>query len=265
MILNILNIQSPINYNLILWVSIIVILLFLLFIITTLFISQKRLFQNKRNISQLHQTFDKELLKTKVEIQEQTFANIATELHDNIGQVLSFLKLSLSANKSISYEELYEKLDDSKILVDQVIKDLRSLEKTLSYQNIKKSGLLPTILQEVDRINKSKIISIKLTQQGSFYIKSPEIELVIFRIFQESLNNILKHANAENVYVYINFLHENFTLTITDDGIGFNRDKINEGSGLYNLNNRATLIGAKLHIESQQGKGTKIDLKLYHE
>lgn len=233
-----------------------VLLFFLLFI--------KKRAQLKQQNENLKIAFQQELLQTQIEIQEETFAYISEEIHDNIGQVLSFLKLNLSLNKALENHELEEKIKSSQELVTEVIKDLRNLSKSLSYEFIKEFGLAEAIKNEMDRIRQSQTLEVVFSKSGKEYSFPDQFNLLIFRIFQESLNNILKHAKASKLEVSLTFKNRFLNMQIQDNGLGFQMDeaKSKHGSGLNNIQKRAKLLNAALHISSAPGEGSMINLQI---
>jgi len=223
--------------------------------------TKKRLIREKEI---LKATYEQTILKTQLEIQEQTFHNVSQEIHDNIGQVLSFVKLNLGTAVGLSNEEKDDKIAESKDLVAQAIGDLRDLSKSLSFDHISSNGFIATVKAEIQRINKSKLIGIVLNIEGEYYSLDEQRELVMFRIMQESVNNALKHAGAKCLTVSLQYSPELFTLTITDDGSGFDQKEAmsKSGSGLKNIRNRASLIGAEYRINSAVGRGSEIKVTL---
>lgn len=199
-----------------------------------------------------------------MEIQEETLNSISRELHDNVTQVLSFVKLNLGVFVKDLQESDKIKLNDNRELIAQTINDLRNLSKSLSFEHISSFGLLKTLEMEVGRINRSGAIKLELTTRGDVYSLGEQRELVIFRIFQEALNNALKHAQATNFKISLYYQEQMFNLTIQDDGVGFEPELLNDSSGLglRNITNRAALIGAEAVINSSPGKGCLIKLSL---
>ncbi|MBS7563762.1 hypothetical protein KHS38_05045 [Mucilaginibacter sp. Bleaf8] len=196
-----------------------------------------------------------------IEYERQT---ISRELHDNIGQLLSLTKLTLGTTAGKSDEYKQEKIEESRELVGQAITDLRNMSKSLTFQNMSHLGLTKTIQAEAERINRSNLVNMAVKVNGKPYSLGEQNELVLFRIFQEALNNSLKHAYAEHLVVTLQFDFDKVMLTIIDDGKGFVKsDKIQEsGSGLRNMENRAVLIGADMSINTAPGKGTQIVVTL---
>ncbi|MFD0766487.1 sensor histidine kinase [Mucilaginibacter lutimaris] len=222
--------------------------------------------RKKRHIEEkklLQAQFQQELLKTQVEMQEQTLNHISREIHDNVTQVLSFVKLNLAISAKTSPELAEQKISESRDLVAQVINDLRDLSKSLSYEHILQLGLVQTMEIEVGRINKSGIIDIELAVGGDAHNLGEERELVLFRIFQEGLNNALKHSGANKLKVSLDYFEHLFNLTIHDNGKGFLAgEQLKSGSGLRNIVNRAALIGAVAVIDSAPGKGCCIKIAI---
>ncbi|WP_373010660.1 sensor histidine kinase [Mucilaginibacter sp.] len=212
---------------------------------------------------ELKAAFRQELLKAQNEIQEQTLTNVSREIHDNITQVLSFVKLNLAMTGTLSEFEKAQKVNESRKLVAQAIADLRDLSKSMSFEHIVKLGLVTTIEIEAGRISKSGIVNVAFVVEGDTYPLGDQRELVLFRIFQEALNNVLKHSGAKLLKINLQYSEQIFTLTIADDGAGFlNNDLQKDGSGLKNMRSRATLIGAVLTINSEPGKGCCIKITI---
>jgi signal transduction histidine kinase len=219
---------------------------------------------NKQEQEKLQSAFRQEILKTQIEVQEQTLEHISREIHDNITQVLSFVKLSLGLTKNLTDSQKQKKLDASRELIAQTITDLRDLSKSLSFEHIVSLGLVHTIEMEVERLNKSGLMNMSFSLEGTAYSLGEQRELVLFRIFQETLNNALKHAGAKNFKIGLQYQPDLFNLSLTDDGAGFSPKMLENksGSGLRNMENRAALIGGMATIDSSPGKGCCIKVSL---
>jgi signal transduction histidine kinase len=233
------------------------------FIIYFIVLYQKKQRQNKVERESLQANFRQEFLKARLEIQEQTFAHVSREIHDNITQVLSFVKLNLAMMGGTNTDQ-QAKINENRELIAQVITDLRDLSKSLSFENITKQGLVKTIEIETGRINKSGLLNSTLLVEGDSYPLGEQRELVLFRIFQEALNNTLKHSGAKDLIIALQYIPEMFTLTLEDNGSGFLRDNLDSfmGAGLRNMENRASLIGAVAIINSEPGNGCSIKISL---
>jgi signal transduction histidine kinase len=125
-------------------------------------------------------------------------------------------------------------------------------------------GLVNALEIEVERINNSGLINASVLIEGEAYSLGEQRELVLFRIFQEALNNTLKHSGAKHLKINLQYSKLLLNLTLEDDGVGFSSDLIswNLGSGLKNIQSRAALIGAVATIYSSPGKGCCIKVTL---
>ncbi len=208
--------------------------------------------------------FKQELLKTQIEVQEQTLNNVGREIHDNITQVLSFVKLNLAMAEHTDQVIQQKKITESRELIARAINDLRHLSKSLSFEHIMHQGLIKALEAEADRVNNSGIIKINLRVGGDSYSLGEQRELVLFRIFQEAMNNALKHAQASRLNITLQYSEQMFNLTLEDDGMGFSPHQLadNAGSGLKNMENRAAMIGAVTAIYSAPGSGCSINVSL---
>lgn len=208
--------------------------------------------------------FKQELLKTQIEVQEQTLSNVGREIHDNITQVLSFVKLNLALTANSETSVQLQKVNESRELISRAINDLRHLSKSLSFEHIMHQGLIKALEAEADRVNNSGIIKVNLRVEGDSYSLGEQRELVLFRIFQESMNNTLKHAKASRLNITLQYSEQMFNLTLEDDGMGFSPDQLagNAGSGLKNMENRAAMMGAVTAIYSAPGSGCSINVRL---
>ncbi len=226
--------------------------------------------KDKQNLLLLRQekeriNFQQNLLQTQLEIQEQTLKNISQEVHDNIGQVLTLAKLNLSTVDLTNAADLIEKITDSKQLVSKAINDLRDLSKSLNTDNVTTWGLIKSIQYQLELIKKNGYET-KLVVEGDIIKLEPQKELIIFRIVQEILNNILKHAEAKKIIVHANYFVTSFELLILDDGKGFDIFEIENdatrGLGIKNMQNRAKLVNASFQLSSTIGSGTILQLTI---
>jgi signal transduction histidine kinase len=213
----------------------------------------------------LEQQIQTQLLKSRVEIQEHTLKSISQEIHDNIGQLLSLIKLNLSM-ASTKYGD--ETLNEAYILLGQVITDLRNLNKTFNPDYILRDGILDAIGREVNILSRSNQFKISFLKDGDSDFFRGEKEVILFRMIQEALHNVVKHADAQNIEIKANIFEDHASFSVSDDGKGFSKNgngyKSN-GIGLLNLEERARLINAKLEIFSYPGAGTNIIIDIKNE
>jgi len=238
------------------------------FIVVFLLQYQKRKFRHQQHIIKLQDTFEQTLLQTQLEIQEQTLRNLSQEIHDNIGQVLSLAKLNLGMIDIASASDALQKINDSKTLVAKAIKDLRDLSKSLNTDYILEMSLPISISSELDMLKKTGSFETSLEISGTFYEAEKQKELIIFRIVQEVLNNIIKHAAASRITILLSYQINGLCITISDNGKGFDLDFLQKshgqikGLGIRNMHSRARMAGGIFSITSTIGKGTTVNINL---
>jgi two-component system, NarL family, sensor kinase len=215
----------------------------------------------------MRSAYQEELLRTQLEIQEQTLKTISEEIHDNIGQALSLAKLKLNTLKYDQPDLLVEKINDSRELISKAIRDLRDLSRSLNTDSIASMGLVRAIELELELFRKSGFQTTLYTE-GEVRKMEPQQELILFRIVQESLNNIIKHADAKTIRVTALYTENELDLQVEDDGKGADASQLDmEGNsykslGLRNMSNRARMIGGTFSIHSVPGNGTIIKLNI---
>ena len=241
---------------------------FALFVISFLFrfilLYQKKsiAFNNERKLMETQ--FREELLLTQLEIQEQTLKKISQEIHDNIGQTLSLVKLNLNTIDLDKPGSLPDKVNNSKELVGKAITDLRSLSKTLNTDSILSAGLLKAIEYELQMIDRSGAYQTDLHITGTPFPLDAQKELILFRIVQEAMNNIIKHAKASRIRIDAAFGEGVLNLSIQDNGCGFegmaDNFDINKGIGLRSMQSRVQMLNGNFDLQTRPSKGTQVQI-----
>ena len=237
-------------------------------IIMLVLIHQKKQVQYLRENEQMKIAFEKEILASKLEIQEQTLKNVSLEIHDNIGQVLSLVKFNMNTIIPELPADLQHKFLDSTTLVSKAIQDLRDLSRSLDTDFVLEHGLIRSVDDELELIKRTGTINTRLQLHKQPYRLDPQQELLLFRIVQEALHNILKHARAKHVAIEMTFNTDHFILRIEDDGIGMDQNIFEThefkgaGLGIRNMYNRSRLMHAAMDIAPAQNRGTVITITL---
>jgi signal transduction histidine kinase len=206
--------------------------------------------------------FQKTLNQAILETQEQLLTTISQDLHDDAGQQLTVINFQLE-NLKLDYPACQDDLNPISHSVSQLSESLRGISHALNANWLEKNGLIDAINNEVIRINKSKSIAVHLTTPKEHKSFSGDEQIVLFRIFQETINNIIKHAKASNITITIE-AHPKFKMIITDDGIGFDLNTLNDSThsiGIQNCINRANLIHYDFTITSKINHGTTLTLQ----
>lgn len=248
------------RYLLVYMIAVLVIVTTLVIVFFIVFLKRK----NKLLLDKIkqQQAFEEEITQAQTETQEQTLKNIGWELHDNVGQLLSFASMQLSILKMQVADDVKDKFKDTTDALKESLSEVRALSKTLNNEVVLNIGFEKSITNELNRLKKMKFTSAELEIVGD---KSPftneKHEIIIFRILQEFLSNSVKYSEAKNLNIILDYKLDNLLITAKDDGVGFNIKDIERGSGLINMKSRAALINAKLDVISKPNAGVVLTLK----
>ena len=233
-----------------------------------LMLYQKKNYKHLVEKLEMQEAFGKEILESRLEMQEQTFLNISQEIHDNIGQILSLVRLNVSTIDPANPENAARKVANSKELLDGAIQDLRDLSKRLNSEYLNHQTLPEMLRFQLDLIQKSGEYKTALKVTGKERNFDQDKKLIIFRIAQEALNNAIKHAKANTININLDFLPDKSVLKVIDNGVGFevnetaDKNKPAKSVGSYNLKYRANLIGGNFVLKSKPGEGTLAELSV---
>jgi two-component system, NarL family, sensor kinase len=234
------------------------------FVINLLFFVQKKEKGFTSDLMAVKANYDKETYKAQMETQEQTTQNIAREIHDDVGQILSLVRLGLGTLDFEHIEECRATVVQVNDLLVRAMDSLRNMARTLSSDAIKKNGLRNSIYAQTEILQKTGKYQIEYLIRGDVIQLDENREIILFRIFQEAVNNILKHASATAINILLEYDKSSLRLEIADNGRGFNlnghHSDAHNMNGIYNMQYRAKLIESEFSVESTHEKGTKINV-----
>ena len=196
--------------------------------------------------------------------QEEERRRLARDLHDEVNQALTAILLRLEALSQAAPPELDEELAELKRLVNQAMSELLQLARQLRPTALDDHGLLPAMVSQVRRFAAQTGIKADLNATGENAPLQPDEEIAVYRIAQEALANIARHADASLVEVDLRSGGDGLELKVRDDGRGFEPDHAGHkgGLGLGGMAERARLVGGELTIDSRPGAGTELCLKV---
>lgn len=232
-------------------------------IVAFVFIYQKKIIKRDLELQKIQAEYQKELLKATIQGQEKERKRIAQDLHDDIGAMLSTIKLSLVKilrGKSLENGET-EKLINTKELIDETVDSVRKLSRDLLPATLDEFGLVHALQQLLDKINKNTQLDIDFQHN----VKAPRMdastELSLYRIVQELCNNIIKHANATKIDIFLIHDLQHLEIVIQDNGDGFmpsSTSKSENSLGLKNIESRLSMINADIKYDLTPDRGTKV-------
>lgn len=218
---------------------------------------QKIRLQNQLIEEKLHR--HQEIIKATIEATEKEREGIGRELHDNVTQILTTARLCLSCIDQ--KHPAHDMIQRSSNNITTAIEEIRGLSKSMIQSFHREIGLKLSIEDLVESIRVANKFQVSL----DFFIPEEQLlddklKMTVFRIIQEQLNNILKHAEASEVAISIYQYNEVLALTIIDNGKGFNMQEKRKGIGITNITNRAELFNGQVRIISSPGNGCRMEV-----
>jgi PAS domain S-box-containing protein len=194
--------------------------------------------------------------------QENERSAVSRELHDNVNQVLTTVKLYTEMVRD-GVVNPTEVLNKSIQLLQSSINDIRSLSKRLSAPSLGKIRLVESVKELIDAVAATRRFSVRLQTSGITHLEvSQEVHLAVYRILQEHLTNVLKHAGAGNVTVTLDSTKARIHLRVADNGKGFDPSVKHNGIGVANMITRAESLNGSLSIRSAPGEGCELDVRI---
>lgn len=209
------------------------------------------------------------LLSIAIQSQENERKRIAMEIHDGVGQQIIAAFYRIQSFENLLSEPELEKARveavEIKCLLSETVRELRRVLADLHPHVLEERGLIPAVRQQAEHLTKQTGIKCRFKVEGELAGMAAEQEAAIFRIVQEALNNIKKHACANHVCIEFHITPGAVFIQVNDDGKGFQADQITNNIhpghlGLQGMKERADMLGGILNIASHPGKGTAITL-----
>lgn len=241
------------------------IIIFILIIIISIIINRHLIYK-----SQIERTLaEQEKLRfmAVIEASEQERIRIASDLHDSISYMLSIAKLNMSGleDNLHKFPEVDQSLLCSSLnLIDDACSEIRNISHNMMPGSLTKLGLIAALKDLIFKVDKSNHLEIILESFGLEERLSEKIEIALFRIIQECINNIIKHAVATKTDIKINRLNGMLLVSISDNGKGFNKAILEQNSGIgwKNIYSRVGMINGKVELNSKTGIGTSINIQI---
>jgi signal transduction histidine kinase len=223
---------------------------------------RQQLHRDARISRELHDTANK-----LIGAQEEERRTIARELHDEVGQVLTAIKVELTvAQRSITAGASAEALAEAHTITDGALQTVRNLAQLLHPAALDDLGLPAAIDASLRGLARRHDLRAELHQVGMAERLPRDVELAAYRIVQEAITNVVKHAHARECHVHLTHLPDRLLVEVEDDGIGFRGDtesvSTERGLGLVSVRERASRLGGTFNILSAPGEGTRLVVSL---
>lgn len=216
---------------------------------------------NRMRLKQQNRILQEKKLRASAvfQTQEKEKIHLSKELHDGIGPLLSLIKLTItSLKKDASNEKV---INDIKDIASKGLKEVRNISHTLMPSLLEKKGLEPALKEFANQINGSNTLKVELTYSVTSEL-TQDMELNIYRIIQETLQNVIKHADATLATVKFNENENVYQLVLSDNGKGFDIVKTSAGNGLINIQSRVDFLNGKIKMTSEIQKGTRFIIQI---
>jgi two-component system sensor histidine kinase UhpB len=197
-----------------------------------------------------------------LQAQEEERRRLARDLHDEVNQALTAILLRLEALSHDAPPELGDEFGEVKRLVNQAMSELLQLARQLRPTALDDHGLVPALATHLRRFASQTGIDADLRTRGQASELDADQEIAIYRVAQEALANVARHAEASRVEIDLDAAPGALELRVRDDGRGFNATRRGTGLGLDGMAERARLVGGELTIDSQPGRGTELVLRV---
>jgi two-component system NarL family sensor kinase len=242
------------------------VLIILLALLAYLFYNRKRIQQQARLSAEIARQRE---IRTKavIEAEEKERIRIAKDLHDGVGQLLSATKLNLDSVRStmnISGTAQESAFKNALDLLDESVKEVRAVSHNMMPNTLLKLGLASAVREFITKIQNMPDLRVSLEIVGMTERLEQEKESILYRVIQEVVSNIIKHARATELNLQLIRHEKELTILIEDNGVGFDTNRINdfEGIGLKNIVSRVEFINGSVHFDSTPGRGTSVVVEI---
>lgn len=234
-------------------------------LILFLVIYQKKIVTQKNKLQQLENERQQSLLKATIDGQERERERLAKDLHDDIGSLLSGLSLNLKFQKNRTHidEEQKQFLDEACQMVEQGIKNVRNVSHNLLPPTLEEFGLIQAMKECVEPLHNSNKITVEISHSKILFPLSKNIALGLLRVFQELIQNTLKHAKADKIKVHLEFHTPIIFFKYEDNGVGFHASKSNfDGIGIKNIESRISALQGDFLMDTEIKSGYRVEIRV---
>jgi signal transduction histidine kinase len=238
------------------------------FLVATGVLMIRKIFNFIKRAEQARREAEKRVLNAIIQTEEKERKRFAKDLHDGLGPLLSTVKMSVSTLQLMDTDSARKEIiENTAHLVDESIKSIKEISNNLSPHILNNFGLASAIKDFTNKID-SKLIQIHFDSNAFNRRFDENIEVVLYRVVCELINNTLKHAQAKNIDINFNFQHKTILLSYSDDGVGFDVNEVagdnpsGAGMGYSNMISRVSSVKGKMELESSAESGTKVLIRV---
>ncbi|HCY43235.1 MAG TPA: two-component sensor histidine kinase [Prolixibacteraceae bacterium] len=228
----------------------------------------QKIFKYMKRVEDSRRLTEKMFLNTIIQTEEKERKRFAKDLHDGLGPLLSTVKMSVSSLAQMEHDQASREIvENTELVINEAIKSLKEISDNLSPHILNNFGLLRALNNFSNKINIARTIKINLKSNLKDERFDPNVEVVLYRVICELINNTIKHAKAKKIDLSLAKEGDYLTIVYKDDGKGFDVSKVIEqpsgtGMGFSNIYSRINSLKGEITVESEQRVGTSVTIKV---
>jgi signal transduction histidine kinase len=228
----------------------------------------QKIFKYMKRVEDSRRLTEKMFLNTIIQTEEKERKRFAKDLHDGLGPLLSSVKMSVSSLAQMKHDDASREIvENTELVINEAIKSLKEISDNLSPHILNNFGLIRALNNFINKINVTKTIRINLASDLKEERFDSNVEVVLYRVICELINNTIKHAQAKKIDISLAKDEEYLTIVYKDDGKGFDVAKVIEqpasgGMGFSNIYSRINSLKGEINIVSEHKKGTLVTIKV---
>ncbi|MBA4410065.1 MAG: sensor histidine kinase [Bacteroidota bacterium] len=228
----------------------------------------QKIFKYMKRVEDSRRLTEKMFLNTIIQTEEKERKRFAKDLHDGLGPLLSSVKMSVSSLAQMKHDEASREIvENTELVINEAIKSLKEISDNLSPHILNNFGLIRALNNFTNKINITKTIRINLESDLKDERFDSSVEVVLYRVVCELINNTIKHARARKIDISLTKEDQYLNIVYKDDGKGFDVSKIidqqgSSGMGFSNIYSRINSLKGEINIESENKKGTLVTIKV---
>ena len=228
----------------------------------------QKIFKYMKRVEDSRRLTEKMFLNTIIQTEEKERKRFAKDLHDGLGPLLSTVKMSVSSLAQMEHDDASREIvENTELVINEAIKSLKEISDNLSPHILNNFGLLRALNNFSNKINIARTIKINLKSNLKDERFDPNVEVVLYRVICELINNTIKHAKAKKIDLSLAKEGDYLTIVYKDDGKGFDVSKVIEqpsgtGMGFSNIYSRINSLKGEITVESEQRVGTSVTIKV---
>ena len=228
----------------------------------------QKIFKYMKRVEDSRRMTEKMFLNTIIQTEEKERKRFAKDLHDGLGPLLSTVKMSISSLAQIKHDDISSELvENTELVINEAIKSLKEISDNLSPHILNNFGLIRALNNFSNKINVARTIKINLESDLKDERFDNNVEVVLYRVVCELINNTIKHAKSKKIDLSFTKDGEYLSIVYKDDGKGFDVNKVinqpsGTGMGFSNIYSRINSLKGEINIESEDKKGTFVTIKV---